>query len=266
MFKSTGNNFGGPEITFKDYQNEHEIVLNAVFEYNSTNDEYKAAKHYEIYVPALTLAKSAVTHAYFAAKKDGAWYGTILKCWIKNPSTICIEKLDVWDNLEEHKIWICSMFGTRGHKGIEFDLVQKSGVSMKHDGPIGYISNQIYYENEHYVMLAFTTGGVSYGYQGKTDQISNYVPFPDDIDVKIPWITGLFNYNMMGAVMVEMEFHNSVIDVPAFPERLSYGTGYDPCTYFFAVRDGVTPEQEEEESENEHQPTADDNDECRKLN
>ena len=57
--------------------------------------------------------------------------------------------------------------------------------------------------------------------------------------------------------MVEMEFHNSVIDVPVLPERLSYGTGYDPCTYFFAVRDGVTPEQEEEDEEKADGPEYD---------
>ena len=27
MFKSTGNNFGAPEISFKDYQSEHKIIL-----------------------------------------------------------------------------------------------------------------------------------------------------------------------------------------------------------------------------------------------
>jgi len=238
MFWSTGNNFGGPRITFKDYQNEHEIVLNAVFEYDSTSAAYQEADHLEIYVPTLSLAKSAITNVYFAAKKDGYWCGTMLKAWIKNANTICIEKLDAWDDCQEHKIWFCSMFGTRGHKTVEFDLVRKSGVSMSHDGPIGYISNQIYYEGEHYVMLAFTTGGISYGYQGKTDQISNYTPFPADIDVVLPYITGQFYYRSKGAVMIDVEFHNSVIDVPALPENVSYGTGYTPFFYAFAVRDG----------------------------
>ena len=60
MFKSTGNHFGGPEITFKDYQDEHEIVLNAIFEYDSTNPAYQNATELEIHVPDLSLSKSAV--------------------------------------------------------------------------------------------------------------------------------------------------------------------------------------------------------------
>ena len=67
MFKSTGNNFGGPEITFKDYQDEHEIVLNAIFEYDSTNPAYRNATELEIHVPDLSLSKSAVAGCYFAA-------------------------------------------------------------------------------------------------------------------------------------------------------------------------------------------------------
>ena len=37
MIQSTGNNFGAGVIQFKDYQSEHEIVLNGSFEYNDTN-------------------------------------------------------------------------------------------------------------------------------------------------------------------------------------------------------------------------------------
>lgn len=94
MFKSIGSNFGAPEITFQDYQNEHEIVLNAVFTYDSTGDNYRNASVLEIYVPDLSLAKSAVAGVFFAAMVQGNWIGSTLKCWIKDKNTLC-----VWRNL-----------------------------------------------------------------------------------------------------------------------------------------------------------------------
>ena len=93
MFKSTGNNFGGPEITFKDYQGEHEIVLNAVFDYDSTNEAYRNARQLEIYVPALRFNKSAVAGCFFAAEGQYGPLGTTVKTWIKNKNTISAQIL-----------------------------------------------------------------------------------------------------------------------------------------------------------------------------
>ena len=60
MFNSTGNNFGAGTIQFKDYQAENYVVLNAKFSYDPTNAAYQAAEVLEIYVPNLSINRSAV--------------------------------------------------------------------------------------------------------------------------------------------------------------------------------------------------------------
>ena len=118
MFKSTGNNFGGPEITFKDYQGEHEIVLNAVFDYDSTNEAYRNARQLEIYVPDLTIDRSAVGGVFIRFVEDYhySWGesvydgGTVLKSWIKDKNTIVIEKQPWFDENGPLIIYIVTLY------------------------------------------------------------------------------------------------------------------------------------------------------------
>ena len=63
MFNSTGNNFGAGSIQFKDYQAENYVVLNAKFSYDPTNAAYQGVDTLEIYVPDLSINRSAVAGA-----------------------------------------------------------------------------------------------------------------------------------------------------------------------------------------------------------
>ena len=100
MFNSTGNNFGAGSIQFKDYQAENYVVLNAKFSYDPTNAAYQAADVLEIYVPDLSINRSAVAgviltfqdryvYSSYTWNNDG---GTAIKSWIKDKNTICLEK------------------------------------------------------------------------------------------------------------------------------------------------------------------------------
>lgn len=60
MFNSIGNNFGAGQITFKDYQAENYVVLNAKFTFDPTNADYQVCDQLKIYVPDLTIDRSAV--------------------------------------------------------------------------------------------------------------------------------------------------------------------------------------------------------------
>ena len=59
MFNSKGNNFGAGVIPFKDVQEDGYAVLNARFTCSPQCAEYKAAEVLEIYVPALSIERSA---------------------------------------------------------------------------------------------------------------------------------------------------------------------------------------------------------------
>ena len=100
MFNSIGNNFGAGQITFKDYQAENYVVLNSKFTFDPTNADYQACDQLEIYVPDLTIDRSAVGGVFIRFVEDYhySWGdsvydgGTVLKSWIKDKNTIVIEK------------------------------------------------------------------------------------------------------------------------------------------------------------------------------
>lgn len=240
MFKSTGNNFGAPEITFKDYQSGHEIVLDAAFDYDADNEAYRRAEVLEIYVPALTLERSAVTHAFLGVADETAWTGTVVKAWIKDRRTLCIEKFNPRPGRTRHRLWLCSLFAGRGERNVRFDeLATATPCSLAHDGPLGRLDQVKYLEREHYVLLLFTVGMPRSGYAGQTDRIYNdHAPFPDDIDVRLPLGCGL-TAAADGPVMLEVEWKGADIHVPALPDGYGSGSSSDGIFYAFAVRDGA---------------------------
>ena len=95
MITTLGNNFGTEEIIIKDFQSDRLIVLNSRFVIDTTCDAYRSADVLEIYVPDLTLDRSALTccymHSYYS--REIQWVtseyapGTIVKTWIKNRTT-----------------------------------------------------------------------------------------------------------------------------------------------------------------------------------
>jgi len=60
MFNSISNNFGAPQIQFKDYQAPNYVVLNAKVTFDPTNAAYQACDQLEITVPDLTIDRSTI--------------------------------------------------------------------------------------------------------------------------------------------------------------------------------------------------------------
>ena len=97
-FNATGNNFGADQIAFKSHQEENYIVLNAKFKYNPASPAYQAADVLEIYVPDLSIERSAIAGVFmrFVDRRDSYGYvwdnsgGTVLKSWVKDKNTLCI--------------------------------------------------------------------------------------------------------------------------------------------------------------------------------
>ena len=47
MFNSISNNFGAPQIQFRDYQAPNYVVLNAKVTFDPTNPDYQACEQLE---------------------------------------------------------------------------------------------------------------------------------------------------------------------------------------------------------------------------
>lgn len=121
MFNSIRNNFGAGVIQFKDVQESNYIVLNAKFTCNPQSAEYQAAEVLEITVPALSIARSTEAGVIARYKERGTSYGypyiydggTVLKSWVKDANTLCIEKLSVFDDQTELIIYIQTLYCQR---------------------------------------------------------------------------------------------------------------------------------------------------------
>ena len=125
MFNSTGNNFGAGVIQFKDVQESNYIVLNAKFTCNPQSAEYQAAEVLEISVPKLSISRSTIAGVVARFKYSETSYGytniydagTVLKSWVKDANTICIEKLSIFDDRQELIIYIQTLYCMLGQGG-----------------------------------------------------------------------------------------------------------------------------------------------------
>ena len=239
MLQSTGNNFGAGVITFKDYQSEHEIVLNGSFEYLDTTDAYKKADVLEIYLPDLSLSRSAISGCYCAARGPYAWMGTTCKCWIKNKNTLCIEKLDVWTDRHERKIWIFALFGLRGFHDLQVKLEKVETPTLEQSESVGGIYSKYFYANKHFMLLAFQINEFSlWNLDKKIDVITNpWDDMPDDVDAVIPFVACQCD-NQPGCSIMDVPFKDTALVISGIPRNMSSGTGYSPFVYVWLVRDG----------------------------
>ena len=239
MIQSTGNNFGAGVISFKDYQNEHEIVLNGSFEYLDTTDEYKKADVLEIYLPDLSLSRSAISGCYCAARGPYAWMGTTCKCWIKNKNTLCIEKLDVWTDRHERKIWIFALFGLRGFHDLQVKLEKVETPTLVQSESVGGIYSKYFFANKHFMLLAFQISEFTlWDLDKKIDVITKSgEDFPDDVDAVIPFVACQCD-SQPGCSIMDVPFKDTALVISGIVRNMSYGTGYSPFVYVWLVRDG----------------------------
>ncbi|MBR5677827.1 MAG: hypothetical protein IKX20_06790 [Paludibacteraceae bacterium] len=244
MFNSTGNNFGAGTIQFKDYQAENYVVLNAKFTYDPSNADYRAANVLEIYVPDLSINRSAVTgviltfqdryvYSSYTWNNDG---GTAVKSWIKDKNTICIEKLTNFDEKVEHTIFIQAFYPTLNQGG-STTKGTRTRIDMTQETRYLYWSSETFCVIfEHWVFLHMQFSSCSYSYRNQPWE-ANMGNFPTDVNADVPFLGGSNQYNpsVNGYSLAHIE--NGVFTCQ---ERMSgfESTGYDPFIFAFLVRDG----------------------------
>lgn len=120
MITAISNNFGAGEIQLKDFQKDGLVVLNGAFEFDPANPAYLAAEVMEIKVPELLISKSTNAVAYLVDIANEMPHATLLKAWIRDSRTICIEPCRCFDSSTRLQIVFCSGFVV---KGIRAELV-----------------------------------------------------------------------------------------------------------------------------------------------
>lgn len=237
MLISTGNNFGAQQIVFKDYQGQHEIVLNAVVTFDPSNADYQAADQLEIYVPDLVFTRSAIAGAFLAGTGSLGPVGTVVKTWIKNKNTIVVEKLTAWDSCSALTIYFCTMYGLRGFRNFSIDVLESSGIALKQSDFMGTPSDYMYYETPDWVFIAFSLGEFYYSVEPQNNFISNCRDFPEDIDAVVPFISGWYDPALPGANIHPVPFKGNQLRIHDLPQHMSASSAWWSYLYAFIVRD-----------------------------
>ena len=243
MFNSISNNFGAGVIQFKDYQAENYIVLNAKFTYNTTSPEYRAADVLEIKVPDLMLSRSADTGVMtrfidrreYSSSMMNYDAGTVIRSWIKDKNTICLEKFAPLERAEEIIVYIQTMYVGK-HKSTNADMLRKTYVQFVQPTKYLYTNDVVCVINEHWVFLTALITSVSYAYRDLPWE-ATIEGLPTDFALDIPFPGGYNQGNDDMDGMAEARIENGVF---TNEERVSgWGsTGHDAFIFLFAVRDG----------------------------
>lgn len=152
---ATGNNFGAGEIQFQCFQQTNLLILNAEVTFDPSNAAYQAASQLEIYVPDLSLEKSAIGGMLMFGTLNGAKNGTAIKVWIQDKNTIVVEKVTAWDNNDTVTLVFSTSFVPRNIKAAIVKMPRKYITVTDKVGNVS--TSQSYYTfNDDWVFLGIT--------------------------------------------------------------------------------------------------------------
>lgn len=254
MFNSKGNNFGAGVIPFKDVQEDGYAVLNARFTCNPQCAEYKAAEVLEIYVPALSIERSADAGVVvrFRDRRQSAYgdyaydSGTVARSWVRDAGTLCIEKLPVFDAEEELIVYIQALYCQLG-RGTDVSGSRKKSLTAVTDGNYLTLDSgwSICVVFERWAFYHMMYRSCTYAMQGK-DWEARLKYLPEDIDAEVPVISaGVSGHYDLGGV-TETRLSEGFLTWPA-NERVNgfSSTGTNAFSFAYLVRDrGQEPEVE----------------------
>lgn len=157
---STGNNFGGNAITFKTYQNGNFLILNGRLVIQTNTPQFASAEQLEIYVPELSLKKSVETALYVIYTYNGHRVVTIARSWVKNSTTICIEKMAGFSACESIELVFCCLYTTKGKKNTTTPAV-RIPVSISDFGETSELAFQQCIETPDWIHLCIKAIGMA---------------------------------------------------------------------------------------------------------
>ena len=245
MFNSISNNFGAGTIQFKDVRESNYLVLNASFTYRTDNADYLAAEVLEITVPDLNIDRSALTAVVMRFIDRRESYsslivtdgGTVLKSWIKDKNTICIEKLTAFDSHTEMIIYIQTIYlqlnqGGNGIKGTKKSLNPKQPVQY-----LSWGSSNFCVIHPKWVFIHMFYSGCQYAYRD-SDWRCVFDSLPTDVKGDIPIIMGTSYYNEKAGGVNISHIEDGVWTMQASERNFGFdNTGNDVFGMAYLIRD-----------------------------
>ena len=245
MFNSISNNFGTGTIQFRDYQSDNYVVLNAKFTYDTTNAAYQAADVLEIKVPDLAIDRSVETGVIMRfvdrGTKSGYAYisdgGTVLKSWVKDKNTLCIEKLTAFDGHEEMIVYIHALYcqlarGANAVKSATSSLTFRQATKC-----VNWGTDNVCVISDRWVFLHLEIDGAASAGEN-TDWRSLIDGFPVDVDIDIPLVMASCKQNPKAGGVNECHIRDSFWTMANGERNDGFSdTGNNAFLFGFLVRD-----------------------------
>ena len=233
--KALANNFGVAEIEFRDWQEKGLVILNGVVEIDTDNEHYKAVEVLEITVPDLSVSRSAVTAVFLrSSKADGA--STVVKSWIKDNSTICLEKLPEFDEFGPLTLYFASAYVTLGQRmDCPMNTVIRPTIVNGETGKQSmYNAKAVVTEHWCYLYICFnkfTGDDYKDAFECTLDGL------PEDIDITFPVVTASAYSYTFGTPTSVCRLKGKTL---ACEGRLAFGEGSNQGDFIsiFIVRNG----------------------------
>ena len=211
MIIATGNNFGAGQIEFKEYLSDNMIILNGRFSFDYTKEEYLNADVLEIYVPELPMKRSLETAVFLTYENTYGRMGTIVKSWIKNKTTICLENLEINSKYGSREFWFMCAYLPKGQRNT-FEV--EGQVDLHLDNlPWNFREEHAWaVVREKWAYLCFVIEGF-YQAEPDTSFAIDLVNFPTDIVSEVPYVAQTtnksgFGSHVMSCTVSEGKFNN----------------------------------------------------------
>ena len=235
MMKALANNFGVAEVEFRDWQENGLVILNGIVEIDTDNEHYKVAEVLEITVADLSISRSAVTAVFLrSSKSDGA--STVVKSWIKDVRTICVEKLPEFDEFGPLTLYFASAYVALGQRMDcpMNDVIRPTIVNGETGKQSISNARAVVTNNWCYLYICFSSFA---GNDYNDDFECTLEGLPEDIDITFPVVTASAYSYTFGTPASVCRLNGKTLSCEG---RLAFGEGYNQGDFIniFIVRNG----------------------------
>ena len=218
MIISTGNNFGAEHIEFKEFFSENMVILNGRFSFDHTKPEYLNAKVLEIYVPDLPMKRSLETAVFMLYDNQIGRMGTIVKSWIKDKTTICLENFDVPERFGNREFWFTCAYLPMGQRNT-FEVEGQVDLKLEN---FSWSQREEYacaIVREKWAYICFVIEGF-YQSEANVPYSIDLTNFPTDIVADVPYVVHTTNKSGWGSHIVSCTISDGKFNNPGNSEQL----------------------------------------------
>ena len=218
MIISTGNNFGAEHIEFKEFFSENMVILNGRFSFDHTKPEYLNAKVLEIYVPDLPMKRSLDTAVFMLYDNQIGRMGTIVKSWIKDKTTICLENFDVPERFGNREFWFTCAYLPMGQRNT-FEVEGQVDLKLEN---FSWSQREEYacaIVREKWAYICFVIEGF-YQSEANVPYSIDLTNFPTDIVTDVPYVVQTTNKSGWGSHIVSCTISDGKFNNPGNSEQL----------------------------------------------